>query len=104
MIRLAAVSMLVVSSTIVGHFPPSSRVVEVRCSAAARATILPTDTLPVIHFKRVISRSRENLGGGYPVKIPYIMEFNIKIISTYEIITRSMVATISPTDTLPLKA
>lgn len=47
MIRFAAVSMFVFSSTITGHFPPSSSVTGVKFSAAAFATILPTETLPV---------------------------------------------------------
>jgi hypothetical protein len=46
-IRSAASFMRAVSDTIAGDFPPSSRVTEVRFSAAAFITILPTAGLPV---------------------------------------------------------
>ena len=46
-IFFAASSRLAVRSTMAGDFPPNSSVTEVRCSAAARITILPTAGLPV---------------------------------------------------------
>ena len=49
-ILLAAVSTLAVWSTIVGDFPPSSRVVDIRFSAAFVATFLPTSVLPKMRY------------------------------------------------------
>ena len=43
--------------TTTGAFPPSSMTVGVRCSAAARLTILPTFGLPVKKMKSHLSAS-----------------------------------------------
>ena len=51
-ILLTAVGIFAVSSTITGHFPPSSKMQGVRFLAASMATILPVNVEPV---KQMIS-------------------------------------------------
>jgi hypothetical protein len=46
-IRRAAVAKSASSKTTAGDFPPSSRVIVVKCSAQARAMIFPTMVDPV---------------------------------------------------------
>lgn len=46
-ILLTAVGIFAVSSTITGHFPPSSKIQGVRFLAASIATILPVKVEPV---------------------------------------------------------
>lgn len=49
-IRMAALLRLAVSSTITGHFPPSSRIQGVKFFAAYIATSLPVSVEPVKHI------------------------------------------------------
>lgn len=55
MIRKAALYRLEVSSTITGHFPPSSKMQGVKFFAASIATSLPVYVDPVKHIRSNLS-------------------------------------------------